>query len=54
MLWEAEPSAENRRRLAALGVQSAVYDPAANRPDTGDWLDVMAANAGQLRQVFGQ
>lgn len=54
MLWEGEPSAENRRRLGTLGIQSAVYDPCANRPDTGDLLDVMDANAGQLRRVFGR
>ncbi len=52
MLWEGEPSAENRRRLKALDIESAVYDPCANRPAQGDLLDAMAGNVEGLRQIF--
>jgi zinc transport system substrate-binding protein len=48
MLWEAEPLAEIRERLAALGVESRVFAPCANRPAKGDWLSVMSANVRVL------
>jgi zinc transport system substrate-binding protein len=49
MLWEAAPLPGTAERLAALGIESRVYAPAANRPAAGDWLDVMRANRGALR-----
>jgi len=52
MLWEGEPAQESFERLRALGVQSVVFDPCANRPATGDFLSVMRDNAGNLKQVF--
>ncbi len=52
MLWEAEPAPESVERLRALGVQSVVFNPCANRPTTGDFLSVMRNNAGSLKQVF--
>lgn len=52
MLWEAAPLDETRQRLAAdFGVGSVVFDPAGNRPDTGDYLDVMRANVGALEAL---
>jgi len=52
MLWEAEPSAENRARLRQLGVQSAVFDPSANRPAAGDFLSVMSDNIANMAGVY--
>lgn len=52
MLWEGEPARESIERLRALGVESVVFDPCANRPATGDFLSVMANNARNLEQVF--
>jgi len=52
MLWEGEPARDSVERLRALGVQSVVFDPCANRPATGDFLSVMRNNAGNLQQVF--
>jgi zinc transport system substrate-binding protein len=49
MIWEAEPLGETRRRLAGLGVQSVVFSPGGNRPETGDWLDFMKAGIASLR-----
>ncbi len=46
--WEAEPFAEISERLAALGVESRMFAPCANRPERGDWLDVMNANVSVL------
>jgi zinc transport system substrate-binding protein len=52
MLWEGEPLEETRERLAALGVASVVFDPAGNRPNTGDFLEVMQANADALAEAY--
>ncbi|MBW2394656.1 MAG: zinc ABC transporter substrate-binding protein [Deltaproteobacteria bacterium] len=48
MLWEADPLPETAERLAALGIESRVYAPLANRPEEGDWLGVMRANREAL------
>lgn len=52
MLWEGEPAAENRRQLERFGVGSAVFAPGGNRPETGDYLDLMGGNVAELRRVF--
>ena len=52
MLWEGEPLPETAARLAALGVESAVFDPCGNRPESGDYLSVMAKNLANLESVF--
>jgi len=48
MLWEAEPLPQTRDRLAAVGLRLAVFDPAGNRPATGDYLSVMRRNIVSL------
>jgi len=48
MLWEAEPLPEIAERLRTLGIESVVFDPAGNRPGSGDFLEVMAANVANL------
>ncbi len=53
MLWESEPSIENRSRLERLGIQSAVFEPCANRPESGDFLSVMSANVANMERIFG-
>ena len=52
MIWEDEPAQENVERLRALGVESIVVNPSANRPPRGDFLSVMADNAEHLEHVF--
>jgi zinc transport system substrate-binding protein len=52
MLWEAMPRPENVERLRRLGVESIVFDPSANRPETGDFLSVMTENARNLEQAY--
>ncbi len=52
MLWEAEPLPETASRLRELGVESLVFSPAANRPEEGDYLDVMAENTRALARAF--
>ncbi|MBW2273009.1 MAG: zinc ABC transporter substrate-binding protein [Deltaproteobacteria bacterium] len=51
MLWEAEPLADTRRELEARGLGSVVFSPAGNRLATGDFLEVMQANAARLEQA---
>lgn len=52
MLWEGEPDHETVQRLRNLGVESVVFDPAANRPQDGEFLDVMRQNVNRLQGVF--
>ena len=50
MLWEGEPLAESVRILREKGIDSIVFDPCGNRPDNGDFLQVMEANVQALEQ----
>lgn len=52
MLWEGEPLEKSVQRLKKLGVASVVFDPCANRPDSGDFLTVMKQNIENLRPLF--
>ena len=54
MLWEGEPRPEVAERLREMGIESVVYDPAANRPEQGDYLTVMRANVEVLRAVYAR
>ncbi len=54
MLWEGEPRQATATRLRALGINSLVLDPCANRPGKGDFLTVMTENARNLDRIFGQ
>jgi zinc transport system substrate-binding protein len=53
MIWEGEPKPESVSRLKAMGIDSIVYDPCGNRPETGDFITVMKQNIENLRKVFG-
>ena len=52
MIWEGTPGDENVKALAQLGLSSLVFSPAANRPDEGDWLEVMHQNIKNLEEVL--
>ena len=52
MIWETEPLPETAARLRELGIEGLVFDPAANRPMTGDYLSVMRENVSGLKRVF--
>jgi zinc transport system substrate-binding protein len=52
MLWEAEPLPQTRERLAGKGLRLAVFSPAGNRPDSGDYLSVMRDNVTILEEAF--
>jgi zinc transport system substrate-binding protein len=52
MIWEAEPAKESVEKLAALGLQSVVFDPCGNVPDSGDFMTVMKANVEAMEKAF--
>lgn len=53
MLWEAPPSGQTKRFLAERNVEVVVFEPAANRPKSGDFLSVMRANVARLACAAG-
>ena len=52
MLWEREPLGLTKERLTAAGIHSVVWHTAANRPDEGNFLSVMVANADRLASAL--
>ena len=54
MIWEGQPTTATVGRLAALGIQSTVYAPCANRPSEGDLLSVMHLNVASLQEISTQ
>lgn len=52
MIWEAEPAPETAAKLRAMGIESVVFDPCANRPESGDFLNVMKRNVEALKAAF--
>jgi zinc transport system substrate-binding protein len=52
MIWEDTPLGQTRERLESLGIRSAVFDPCANTPPSGDFLSMMQKNLQALRFVF--
>jgi zinc transport system substrate-binding protein len=54
IIWEGEPSSDITAKLAALGIQSVVFDPCGGVPDDGDFASVMKLNVAALKIVYGQ
>jgi zinc transport system substrate-binding protein len=52
MIWEGQPIEAGRDRLAAMDIQSTVFDPCGNVPAEGDFLSVMQGNIANLEPVF--
>jgi zinc transport system substrate-binding protein len=52
MIWEAEPFRESVKRLESLGINSMVFDPCGNVPDSGDFLGKMNQNIVSLKKAF--
>ena len=49
MLWEGPPLTNTVARLQEQGIRSVVFDPAANKPASGDYFSVMNANLKRLK-----
>jgi zinc transport system substrate-binding protein len=52
MIWEGQPAPVSVQRLKEMGVGSLVYDPCANVPDRGDFMDVMQKNINNMKIIF--
>jgi zinc transport system substrate-binding protein len=52
MIWEQEPLEQTKKRLADAGINSVVWHTAADRPDEGDFLSTMRANADRLADAL--
>jgi len=53
MIWEGEPLEAVKSRLAGLGLQSVVYNPCGNVPESGNYGSVMLQNVANLQPVAG-
>ncbi len=51
MVWEGAPAAAAVEKLRDLGVNGVVFDPSANVPEKGTWLDVMKANVQEIKKI---
>lgn len=51
MIWEDEPLPATRDALEESGISVITFQPAANRPDGGDYLGVMEANRQRMEAV---
>lgn len=52
MLWEGPPAAAVADKLSTKGIASVVFDPCANRPESGDFLVIMKRNIENLKASF--
>lgn len=52
MIWEGEPAVESASRLKEMGVQSLVFAPCMNAPESGDFLSIMRSNVAALAEAF--
>jgi zinc transport system substrate-binding protein len=52
MIWEGQPDPEIVEQLKQLAVHSTVFDPCANVPAQGDYLEVMHQNVRNLEIIF--
>ena len=44
MLWEDKPLPEIEKKLNKRGLRIVVFNPCANKPETGDFLSAMNSN----------
>jgi zinc transport system substrate-binding protein len=52
MIWEGEPLAPSVDKLQDLGISSTVFAPCMNKPEAGDFMDVMQANIENLQSTI--
>lgn len=52
MIWEAEPPAEAREAVAALGLAQAVVPPLVMRPAEGDFLSALGSGIAALEAAL--
>lgn len=52
MIWEGDPLPQSVAKLKEMGIESIVFDPCGNRPERGDFLNVMRQNVVNLKRIF--
>jgi zinc transport system substrate-binding protein len=52
MLWELAPLEETAAQLRERGITPIVFETAGNTPESGDYLQIMQANAERLKNEF--
>jgi len=53
LIWESEPLASITKQLTSLGIKTMVFDPCGNRPEVGDFLNIMQQNIEDLEKALG-
>jgi len=53
MVWEGEPLEAVGSRLEGMGIQSVVYNPCGNAPESGNYRSVMLQNVANLKAAVG-
>lgn len=54
MLWEDEPIEQIKSKLNEIGMGYSVFNPCGNKPESADFLGVMAKNAADLENILLQ
>lgn len=52
MIWEGRPLDQTVKELQAIGIDSLVFDPVANSPESGDFISVMKSNIMELERAY--
>lgn len=52
MVWEGEPAKESVEKIKTLGLQSVVFDPCGNTPESGDFMKIMESNLAAMEKAF--
>lgn len=50
MLWEGEPLTEIKKILKEKGIHIVVFNPCGNKPESGDFIEIMNRNINALQQ----
>jgi zinc transport system substrate-binding protein len=51
MIWEDKPLREIQTRLEEIGLNVVVFNPCGNRPQAGDFMDMMQRNVERLKEA---
>ena len=51
MIWEIEPSPEIKTKLNELNLPFTVFNPCANKPSKGDFIEIMNENIFMLEKL---
>ena len=52
MIWESEPLEESKKHFSSLSIKSATFNPSSNKPESGDFMEIMRENVNSLRAVI--